>query len=282
MRTDMARGLPTKIGLTFTPGNHTYKLDGKPIPGVTTILGVLDKPAIPKWAAKSVAEYVADNPDTIEVLRDGGRAALVTMLANVPWQKRDKAAARGTELHDWAQQLLDGAEIDVDQVPPELVPVLENAIEFLDTWQIRPLLVEAPVASRTDWWAGTLDLVADYVDPRTGEPGRGVFDWKSGKGLYAEYAWQMCAYGHAEIVGLGGAETPLPEGIAAAFGVHIRADGYDVAPMAYSDEVYQEFVKIRQAYDVVKAGRGDWKVPGSGHVGLMIQTDGTVSVEVAR
>jgi len=281
--------LKAKAGLTFTPGNHTYRLDGKAIAGVTTILGVLDKPAIPKWAAKVVAEYVADHPDTIEVLRDSGRNALVNTLKEVPWQARDKAADRGTTLHDYAQQLLDGAEIDVDVVPADLVPVLENAIMFLDEWQIVPLLVEAPCASRTDWWAGTLDLVADYVHPVTKQPGRGIFDWKSGKALYPEYAWQFAAYGHAEFYGVpeavaAGVKTiphrlePMLEGITASFGVHIRPDGYDVAPMAYGPEIYAEFLVIKKAFEVATVGRGDWKRPGSGHVGLMIQSSDEVAI----
>lgn len=266
----MAARQPKK-GLTFNAANHAYRLDGKYVPGVTTILGILDKPAIPKWAAKTVAEYVADNHDAVEVLYESGRNALVNVLKEVPWQARDKAASRGTDLHAYAEQLLNGTELDVDQIPPLLVPVLENAIAFLDDWQVEPLLVEAPVASRTHWWAGTLDLVADYVHPVTKKPGRAVIDWKSGKALYPEYAWQFAAYGHAEFTGLNGDEKPMPSGITAAFGVQIRADGYDVAPMAYGEEIYQEFLAIRRTYDVVKAGRGDWKVPGSGHVGLMIQ-----------
>ncbi len=275
----MARApIAPKKGLIFTPGNHTYRLDGKPVPGVTTILGVLNKEAIPKWAAKTVAEYVADHPDAIEVLRDSGRNALVNTLKEVPWQARDKAADRGTTLHDYAEQLLNGTELDIDDIPPALIPVLENAIAFLDEWQIEPLLVEAPCGSRTDWWAGTLDLVADYVHPVTKKPGRGVFDWKSGKALYPEYAWQFAAYGHAEFSAVGGDEQPMPSGISSSFGVQIRPDGYDVAPMAYSDAVYQEFVQIRRTYDLVKAGRGDWKRPGSGHVGLMIQVGDEVSV----
>jgi hypothetical protein len=269
----MARApIAPKRGLTFSPGNHVYKLDGKYVPGVTTILGVLDKPAIPKWAAKTVAEYVADNPDAIEVLREGGRNALVNTLKEVPWQARDKAADRGTTLHDYAEQLLNGTELDIDDIPEALIPVLENAIAFLDEWQINPLLVEAPCASRTDWWAGTLDLVADYVHPVTKKAGRAVFDWKSGKALYPEYAWQFAAYGHAEFTGLNGDEQPMPADIAGAFGVQIRADGYDVAPMAYGDAIYQEFKRIRQTYEDVKRGRGDWKKPGSGHVGLFIQS----------
>lgn len=260
-----------KRGLTFTPGNHTYRLDGQYVPGVTTILGVLNKEAIPKWAAKTVAEFVADQPDAIEVLRASGRNALVNTLKEVPWQARDKAADRGTTLHDYAEQILGGAELDVDALPPELVPVLENAIAFLDDWQIRPLLVEAPVASRRHWWAGTLDLVADYVHPVTHKPGRAVFDWKSGKALYPEYAWQFAAYGHADFTGLNGDERAMPADITASFGVQIRPDGYDVAPMKYGDEIYQEFLAIKAAYEVAKVGRGDWKRPGSGHVGVFIQ-----------
>jgi len=275
----MARALKTPArGLRFTEGNHTYYLDGKRCPGVTTILKVLDKPALTRWAATTVAEYVADHPDAIEVLRDAGRPALVTTLKEVPFQKRDKAAERGKNLHDYTQQLLEGVEIDVDTVPDELIPVLENAIAFLDDWQIVPLLIEAPVASRADWWAGTLDLVAGYTRPDTGATGVGVFDWKSGKGIYAEYAWQFSAYGHAEFSGLLGDETPLPEGIASAFGVQIRADGYDVAPMAYSRAIYDEFLAIKAVAEIATRGRGDYKRPGSGHVGIMIQT----GIEVTR
>jgi hypothetical protein len=57
----------------------------------------------------------------------------------------------------------------------------------------------------------------------------------------------------------------------AAFGIHVRSDGYDVHPLAHGPEVFAEFLAIRHTYDVVKRGRGDWKKPGSGHVGIAIQ-----------
>ena len=38
----------TRKGLRFSEATHRYWLDGKPVPGVTGIIGVLDKPAIPK------------------------------------------------------------------------------------------------------------------------------------------------------------------------------------------------------------------------------------------
>lgn len=258
---------PQPHGLKFSEASHRYWLDGKPVPGVTSILGVLDKPAIPKWAAGAVAEYVADNPDAVEHLRGMGRGPMVQALKGIPWEKRDQAGRRGNILHDYAEAILLGEEVDVDD---EHVPVMEHAIAFMEAWHIKPLLVEAPVASREHWWAGTLDLVAEYRRPDTGEEGTAIFDWKSGKALYPEYAWQLNAYAHAEFHGINGDEHQLPT-CTAAFGVQIRPDGYDVAPFAFGPDIYAEFVTIRNTFDIAKRGRGDWKRPGSGHVGIYIQ-----------
>lgn len=254
-------------GLKFYPSSHRYKLDGAWVPGVTTILGVLDKPAIPKWAAGQVAEYVADNPNGIEELRRLGRGPMVQALKGIPWEKRDQAGARGNVLHDYAEQLLNGEEVEVDD---EHVAVMEHALAFMEDWHIEPILVEFPCASREHQWAGTGDLIARYTRPDTGASGTAIFDWKSGKALYPEYAWQFNAYAHAEFYGLDGDENPIPA-CDAAFGVQIRADGYDVAPFAFGPDIYDEFLVIRRAFDIAKRGRGDWKRPGTGHVGMFIQ-----------
>src|SRR5690606_19804153 len=188
-------------------------------------------------------------------------------LKGIPWQKRDDAGVRGNVLHDYAEALLKGEEIEVDE---EHIPVMESALNFMDDWHIEPLLIEAPCASRVHKYAGTLDLIAKFRHPETGEAGTAIFDWKSGKALYPEYAWQLAAYAFADFHGLDGDEKPLPE-CNASFGVQIRADGYDVAPFAFGEEIHAEFLTIRKTYGIAKRGRGDWKVPGSGHVGLFIQ-----------
>lgn len=261
------RARAAKRGLKFNVNTHRYWLDGRPVPGVTTILGCLDKPAIPKWAAGQVAEYVADNANGLEELRKLGRNPMVQALKNIPWQKRDDAGARGNVLHDYAEQLLNGEEVDVAE---EHVPVMENALAFMEDWHIEPLLVEFPCASREHWWAGTGDLIARYKRPDTGGTGIAIFDWKSGKALYPEYAMQFAAYAHAEFTGLDGDEQPLPK-CDASFGVQIRADGYDVHEMVFGRHVYEEFLSIRRVFDVVKRMRGDWRTPGSGYVGTAIQ-----------
>ena len=254
-------------GLKFYEASHRYKLDGEWVPGVTTILGVLDKPAIPKWAASQVAEYVADNPDGVETLRAMGRGPMVQALKGLPWARRDAAGTRGNVLHDYAEALLKGEEVEVAE---EHVGVMESALAFMEDWHIKPLIIEFPCASREHRWAGTGDLIAEYRRPDTGREGVAIFDWKSGKAIYPEFAWQLSAYGHAEFHGLDGDEKPLPT-CEDAFGVQIRPDGYDAVPLAFGRDIYEEFLSIRRTYEVATKGRGDYRRPGSGHVGLSIQ-----------
>ena len=66
--------------VTFDPAKHAYQIDGKPVPSVTQILGVLDKPGLPWWGMKvGVAGVCAliDNGHGVldwehpEAMRDG-------------------------------------------------------------------------------------------------------------------------------------------------------------------------------------------------------------------
>jgi hypothetical protein len=254
-------------GLVFYDKTHRYKLDGEWVPGVTTILNVLDKPAISKWAARVVAEYVADNRATVEGLYAAGRGPMVAMLKETPWQQMRTAGERGTSFHDFAERISNGEEVDV---PEPMVPLVENALRFMDDWRIEPVLVEAAVGSREHRYAGKLDLAATYRNPVTHEEGVGIFDWKSGKRIYAGAAFQMNAYGHAEFHGQRGDEHPLPA-ITAAFGVHIREDDYDVHELPYGPTVFEEFLTIRKVYDINKRAEGNWREAGSGYVGAAIR-----------
>lgn len=252
--------IPQPPGLRFYEASHRYKLDGDWVPGVTTILGVLDKPGLRKWAASSVAEYVADNPDAVTHLRDMGRAPMVNALKEIPWQRRDDSATRGTSFHDLAERIANGEEVDV---PEPLVPLVENALRFMEDYDIRPLLTEVCVGSREHRYAGKLDLIADS------NIGRGIFDWKSGKRIYPTFALQLTAYAFAEFHGEAGKEQPLPT-VQGAYGVHIRADGYDVVPLKFGPDVFEDFLAVRRAYDVNKRVEGDWRTPGSGYAGIAL------------
>jgi hypothetical protein len=262
-------------GLYFYPKSHRYKLDGEWVTGVTTRLKVLDKsrPLI-IWSARLVAEYVAHNRAAIEGLYAAGPGPMVAALKAIPEQKRDDAADRGNSLHDFAEQLLRDEDVDV---PDELVPVVEQAVRFLDDWRIEPLLIEAPVASRLYKYAGTLDLAATYRNPVTHETGVGIFDWKSGRRIYHEAAFQLAGYGFAEFAidtegrndetPWTGTEFELPK-FDASFGVHITAETYDVHPLAFGRDVHEEFVHILRTHEINKRAEGDWRQLGTGYVGI--------------
>jgi hypothetical protein len=237
-------------GLRFYPASHRYRLDGKWVDGVTTLIkGGMPAPALMYWSARSVAEYVADEREQIERLWQMGRSPMVAALKEIPWQARDEAAVKGTDVHMLAEQIVGGEEVDV---PEHLVSHVEACVAFLDEWAIKPVLVEESVGSRLQGYAGTLDLVAESCHAPLA-----IFDYKTGRsGIFPEAAFQENAYAFAEFYGTGGDEHPLPN-LQAAFGVHIRADGWDVYPLEFGMGVFEEFLAIAEVARIAKRAKGN-------------------------
>jgi hypothetical protein len=259
------------MSLEFFPKSHRYKCDGRWIPGVTTLIkGGLPNDALKYWAAKYVAEWVADHPEfTEEVNRLGGRSPTVAFLKALPWQKRDVASERGTEVHAYSEKLVAGERVEV---PDDLRGYVQAAVQFMDDWGIEPLVVEGRVAHRTHWWAGTGDLWARCKDGRVG-----YFDHKTtASGIYPETAFQAAAYTHAEFwADAEGNENPLPA-VDFAAAVWLQEDTYDVIPVKADDTVYNEFRHLAFVADVAKRAKGDRSTPG--YIGEPMPIPGTKQV----
>ena len=182
------------MSLKFNAKTHRYWLDGKPVQGVTSLLkGGIPAPALVYWSAKQVAEYVADNPDHVEQLRAMGRNPMVAALKSVPWESRDTAAVRGTDVHALAEDLVHGREV---QVPEHLAEYVDGYVRWLDTWMPKALLTEHSCASREWGYAGRFDFVGDLGGPFEGAVT--LADWKTSKGVYGETALQTAAYARSE------------------------------------------------------------------------------------
>lgn len=242
--------------LVFYPKSHRYKLDGRWVPGVTTLIkGGLPKDALMYWSARTVAEYVADHPEDVDALRRMGRAPMVGALKETPWQKRDTAAIRGTDVHGLAERLVHDEEV---QIPDHLEGYVQSCVAFLDEWQPKTLLAERPVAHRAHWWAGTFDYIGELPDGRVV-----LADWKTAdSGIWPETAFQLGAYRHAEFyIDDDGNETPMPP-ITDTWGIHLRRDGYDVIPVKADAETYKEFRHIAFVAGAAKRAKGDKSTPG--------------------
>jgi hypothetical protein len=237
---------------------HWYKVDGRKSDGVTTLI----KNGRPNhnligWAARETAEYVADNPDVVEALREAGRPALVGALSKIHTGVLQAAGRRGTKVHKAAEKLIIGEEVEYDD---EIAGHVEAYIQFLDEWRVNPILVECIVASRTWGYTGTTDIVADIVTPGditptiapwltetipAGTKLRAILDPKSNRtAVYPDAAYQLAAYRYADVYvdPVTEAEVPMAElGIEFAAVVHVRADGYDVHPMDAGPDTFKTF-----------------------------------------
>jgi hypothetical protein len=241
-------------GLVFYPKSHRYKLDGRWVPGVTTLIGDgLPKKALMYWSARTVAEFVADNADTVENLRHAGRAPLVAALKETPWQKRDDAADRGTVVHAIAERVARGEAVEVADT---VAGYVEAAVAFLDDWRVDPLVVERPIAHRTHWWAGTADLFGRLPDGRVA-----IVDWKTAdSGVWPETALQLAAYSHGEFyLHNDGSEQPLPT-VDLALAVHLQPGGYTAYEMKSDDASYIDFRHIARVARVGKSMKDEPQV----------------------
>jgi hypothetical protein len=242
------------MALKFSPKAHKYWLDGKPCPGVTTLLSKgLPKPAIPYWAAKSVAEYVIDNGEQVDNLRSLGRGPAVAALKAIPWQARDTAAVRGTDVHALAEELIHGREVDV---PEHLVAHVEGYAHWLDEFQVEAIHTEHPVGNRQWRYAGTFDAVIKFG--RGPWAGRTVLaDWKTSTGVYGETGLQTAAYARAEFIAPDEAtEIPMPA-VDATGVLHITDAGSLFYPLSPTPEDIDEAFKVFRHIAFV-AGKTDW------------------------
>lgn len=163
---------PVKPGATVTkakPRAHTryYASDGELVPGVTTVIGLLDKPALVIWANRMGLQGV----DTTRV--------------------RGTAQRVGTLTHELIKADLNGEVFPTNEYTSDELTEANQAFRSYLAWRasniVEPILVEAPLAS-DDWkYGGTVDLYAKVNGKYL------VVDFKTGA-IYEEAMYQTAAY----------------------------------------------------------------------------------------
>ena len=144
--------------------------DGTRVPSVTTILGVLAKPALVKWA--------------------NGIG-----LRGIPIDKYvDEAARVGTLIHDLIECHLQKQEPDLTPYKSEQVSQAQKGLEKFKAWQTAvgfvPEAVEYKLISEKYRFGGTLDLLGRLADGR-----KVLVDIKTAKAVYDEH-WTQVAGGY--------------------------------------------------------------------------------------
>jgi len=149
----------------------TYKLlNGTIIPGVTTVLGILNKPALIPWANKLGLQGIESSKYV------------------------DEKAAIGTLAHQMIADYLKGVETDTSEYSELQIDQAENAVLSFFEWEkshhLSPILIEEPMVSEQFGFGGTIDLLATVND----EPDLTLIDFKTSGGIYPEMLIQVAAY----------------------------------------------------------------------------------------
>lgn len=235
------------MGLTpkDSRSGRVYEWDGQQYFSVTTILNVLNKPALPSWAAKSVAEYVVQNFSIVsDLVGQGQRAAAIDLMKGSPWRQRDQAADLGTAVHQAVEQLQSQKYVDpaLSALDPDVIPFIDSFQAWYEHFKPEIIVSEGTVFNRKYDYAGTLDLIA-RIDGLTW-----LIDVKSGKGVYPEYAMQIAAYARGEFIGHHDGQEEVMPIIDKGAVLHLTKSGYHFLPVSITKEVFDSFLYARELF----------------------------------
>lgn len=166
-------------------GFYWEEVDGKeePFVSVTTVLKVIDKPALMHWMAREVYYAMATDPSlSLQEAR-----AVTTRMSK-------EAMRRGSLVHGIAEEWKKNQRsVNVDNLPKDI----RGYAQALDKWgkDVQPFMVEneKTVVSKKYGYAGTLDALAKINDELV------IIDYKSNKkgAVYDEAHIQIAAYQQA-------------------------------------------------------------------------------------
>jgi hypothetical protein len=210
---------------------YVHPVTGQQVPSVTTIIGALNKPALPRWAAKSAAEYAAKSWDVLSALSTDER---VMLIKGAPWKQSGAAADLGSAVHDaidaWCTDRSMPAWAD------GVEPYMEQFVGFLTEREPEFVHNEVTVWSHEHGYAGTLDWIARINGVVT------LGDTKSGKGVYPETALQLEALRRADVILYpDGREDPMPT-VAQLAVLHVRPRSWALIPVTPGPDTFPAFL----------------------------------------
>lgn len=181
---------------TFDEKGHKYTLDGKPLSGVTTVLGVIAKPALIQWAADMACKWVEDKINESPTIFDYSGSEILSMLPEARLahrKKKEKAGQQGTDTHALVEKYVKLMINDQDGKAMEMngydSPAIESFVKWAVENKVKFIESEKRMYSREWWLAGTCDLVFEQDGKRY------VGDIKTMKKIWDRVPFlQMAAY----------------------------------------------------------------------------------------
>jgi CRISPR/Cas system-associated exonuclease Cas4 (RecB family) len=182
------------VELRFDPTRHVYRVNGKWIPGCTSISGFMDNgksEALKRWALKMGLNYLSTQLEAGKSYDEIELAEMFEAARKEPFKRTKKAADIGSVTHDFAEKwILHQLKLGPKPKLPVNKMAKQAAENFLiwaktvDEW----IYAERKIVSLEHWYAGTVDIVA-VVDGKLT-----VGDLKTSNYLSAEHLLQTAGY----------------------------------------------------------------------------------------
>lgn len=242
-----------KVNLIAENGHHFYQIDNDPtyLPGVTTILDVIGKPALVPWSSKETALYIAsilrktktilwsNKNENRSHLDDKFLEILVKRAKKQPRFIKEKAAQLGTAAHSVFEDILKERKNGLDYQSV----LVQSFYSWLEGFPFSFIAGDTKVGSMSMGYGGSLDAMAlnDQGELM-------ILDFKTGKGIYGIMASQVAAYGHCamELYGL----KKWPEG----YIIHFDKDkpSYAVHKVKSMEDSFEVF---KAAFEIYKRSK---------------------------
>jgi hypothetical protein len=183
---------------SFDAENHRHTLDGRTVPGVTTVIKTLNPVTFDEegnvssktdmlmaWAVKLCVGAFADRAqEYIDASTKKAKEEIVKQVKRAHKGSRDAAGTAGKDMHSLLESIIKGEKVDV---PDELADRVAFVLGFLKRYKV--VASEMPVYSQRLGYAGIMDLLLQDEHGKLF-----IADFKTSKGAHNEFFAQLAGY----------------------------------------------------------------------------------------
>lgn len=171
----------------FDKNRHLHSFNGVPLHGVTTVLGVISKPALIPWASGQAVEHVRSNWKVNKPYSKKERDEILEQAKGAHARKKDNGADVGTRTHE-AVELYTRSGQDYDGGDEQISPMFARFKEWAEGVGAKFIESEKNVWSEELWIGGILDFIVE-IDGK-----KYIGDLKTSSAIYKEHFLQAAAY----------------------------------------------------------------------------------------
>lgn len=177
---------------------------GRKLPRVTSITNELNKPALVYWSANITAEYMLEV--YLEQLQSGFLKVEQLQKLNPKdiyldakrhhYEVGKKEADRGTKTHEAIEKFIKAKDKDKLTIPKDIEKPFAAFLKWWEICDVKPIFSERRVWTLdAGGFTGQIDLGALMHEEEIFY----IWDFKTAKGIYDEYKYQLAAYTFAMI-----------------------------------------------------------------------------------